>query len=87
VLVAQTPGMSASHSFSLFNLSYSIGAFIGPIIAGQVLDAIGTQRGWWTLAGLGAGLSAVLLAPIAIWLGGPIRRNTTAADAEAESAP
>lgn len=73
VLISETPGMSSSHSFSLFNLSYSIGAFIGPIIAGQVLDALGTQRGWWLLAGLGAGLSAVLLLPIAIWLGGPIK--------------
>lgn len=30
VLVAETPGMSSAHSFSLFNLSFSVGAFIGP---------------------------------------------------------
>ena len=67
--------MAASHSCAVFNLAYSIGTFVGPNIGGQVLDAIGTRRGWYVLAGLGAGLSAAPLVPIAIWMGGPVGRR------------
>ncbi|BGP39370.1 hypothetical protein JCM10449v2_003308 [Rhodotorula kratochvilovae] len=63
IVAADTPSISTAHVFGAFNLAYSLGALIGPIIAGQILSAVGTRRGWLALCVLSAGLTALMLPP------------------------
>ena len=52
MVARDTEGLGFSHVFSLFNISFSLGAFIGPIIAGQVLGHLGIEKGWYTMIGV-----------------------------------
>ncbi|KAI5475475.1 MFS multidrug transporter [Pseudohyphozyma bogoriensis] len=75
IVVSQTPGLPATAAYGMFNMAFSLGAFIGPIIAGQVINALEIRRGWILLCALSSGLSAVLLPPAIVWLGGPLKRG------------
>lgn len=56
--------LSASHCYGAFNLAFSTSAFVGPIIAGQILQATGTATGFKIQCGLTAAL-ALLCIPLA----------------------
>ncbi|GAA5827163.1 hypothetical protein JCM3770_000341 [Rhodotorula araucariae] len=73
IVAADTPSISTAHVFGAFNFAYSLGALIGPIIAGQILSAVGTRRGWLALCVLSAGLTALLVPPVLIFVGGRLR--------------
>lgn len=50
-----------------------MGALIGPIIAGNVLEALGIERGWYTVVGVAV---AFFLLPLpVIWYAYPATRN------------
>lgn len=65
-------------------------ALAGPIIGGQIVSAVGVLRGWTAICVLSAGLTALVLPPIVIFVGGPLRwrpwRASSAAVTEAETA-
>lgn len=111
-VVRLTPGLGYAHVFSLFNMAFSIGAFVsvslhirglcisrvsdqkedgrtvaractflqrstltpawpwvssnddqqvGPIIAGQVLESLGIEKGWYTMLGVTIGCYVVCI--------------------------
>ena len=64
--VAETSGgiCGTSHTFGAFNLTFSLAAFVGPIVAGQVLEVLGVATGFKVIVGMAAALS-LLLAPMA----------------------
>ncbi|GAA5855560.1 hypothetical protein JCM9279_005121 [Rhodotorula babjevae] len=72
IVASDTPSISTAHVFCASNLFYSVGALIGPIIAGQILSAVGTTRGWMALAILSAALSCVVVPPILLFVGGRV---------------
>jgi MFS family permease len=45
-LPAKIPHLGFAHVFGIFNFSFSCGAFVGPLIAGQILGAVGDEKGW-----------------------------------------
>ncbi|GAA5856359.1 hypothetical protein JCM9279_005738 [Rhodotorula babjevae] len=70
IVAADTPAISTAHVFGAFNLAFSVGALIGPIIAGQILSAVGTTRGWLALTIISAGLTAIAAPPVLLFIGG-----------------
>ena len=62
-----------SHAFSYFNLSFSVGAFIGPLIAGNVLEGLGIERGWYTVVGISV-LFFLIPVPV-VWYTYPAWKN------------
>ncbi|GAA5935477.1 hypothetical protein JCM1841_003906 [Sporobolomyces salmonicolor] len=70
LVAADTPGLTTPHVFGAFNLAFSIGSFIGPIIAGQVIAAVEIARAWVILAILSAALSVATLPFIFLYIGG-----------------
>lgn len=67
-------GVSKVRAFGYFSAMTGLGALVGPVIGGQVLDAVGPQDGWrWAMAiGLPLGVIALILAV-------PYLPNTTGA--------
>lgn len=57
-------GVSKVRAFGYFSAMTGLGALVGPVIGGQVLDVVGLQDGWrWAMAlGLPLGAVALLLA-------------------------
>jgi len=51
-------------------MAFSIGSFVGPIVAGQILEHSRTKTAWIILTILSSALSATCLLPIYIWVGG-----------------
>lgn len=41
--------------------AFSIGSFIGPIIAGQLFDGLGTQKGWLVMLCVCVAISVAVL--------------------------
>lgn len=61
-VVTESDGrIGTSHAYGGFNIFFSFGAFIGPIAAGQVLEAAGISKGWKIMLGLTAGLALVMV--------------------------
>jgi len=54
-------------------MAFSIGSFLGPIVAGQILGNTTTTTSWTILCIMSAVLSALCLVPVAIWVGGRSR--------------
>lgn len=73
VVVESIPGIGSEHAYSIFNLVYSIGAFIGPLCGGQIISALKIQKGWITLCILSSSLSLVLLPLVVLYVGGNLR--------------
>lgn len=63
-------GITTPHVFGAFNMAFSIGSFLGPIVAGQILGHTSTTTSWTILCIMSAVLSALCLVPVAIWVGG-----------------
>jgi MFS family permease len=57
-----------AQAYGLFNLSFALGALVGPLWGAFIKDAAGWSTLTWTL-GLLSGISAI---PTAIWCGGAI---------------
>ncbi|KAJ8294725.1 putative MFS-type transporter C18.02 [Rhodotorula toruloides] len=76
--------ITTAHTFAIFNLAFSIGALVGPIIAGQILSGLGVRKGWVALTVLSAGLSAVFVPPVLAFVGGPLRRGSGRKDVQVE---
>lgn len=70
-LVNDTKGLGYSHAFALFNMAYSVGSFIGPIVAGQALEALGTKNGWFVMVGLVCGSYLLCIPGAFLKLSGP----------------
>ncbi|GAA5865619.1 hypothetical protein JCM3774_002073 [Rhodotorula dairenensis] len=90
LVAARNPTITTAHVFSLFILAFSVGSLIGPIVGGQIVSGVGVLRGWTAICVLSAGLTALVLPPIVIWVGGPLhwrpwRASSTAMD-EVETA-
>ena len=62
-VVNDTPGLGYSHAFSMFNMAYSVGSFVGPLVAGQALGHLGTQNGWFLMIGLVCGCYLACIGP------------------------
>lgn len=73
IVASDTPEITTAHTFAIFNLAFSIGALVGPIVAGQILSGLGVERGWVALTILSAGLTAVFIPPVLLYVGGPLR--------------
>lgn len=50
----------------MFNLAFSIGSFIGPIVSGQALQGLGVENGFYTLVGISEGFFLMCI-PMVIW--------------------
>jgi MFS family permease len=70
---ANIPSIGFSHAYSYFNLSFSVGAFIGPLIAGNVLEGLGIEKGWYTVVGISV-LFFLIPVPF-VWWAYPAWRN------------
>ncbi|GAA6018444.1 hypothetical protein JCM11491_007000 [Sporobolomyces phaffii] len=70
VAAESATGVTTPHVFGAFNMAFSIGSFIGPIIAGQILAHTTVSTSWTILTVMSAGLSALCLPGILIWVGG-----------------
>ncbi|BGP54868.1 hypothetical protein JCM8202_003377 [Rhodotorula sphaerocarpa] len=68
---ARVPNVTTAHVFSLFNLAFSVGSLLGPIVGGQLISHTGIETGWIAITSLSAGLTFVLLPAIVIWVGDP----------------
>ncbi|GAA6063016.1 hypothetical protein JCM10212_001795 [Sporobolomyces blumeae] len=73
IVAAEGVGITTPHVFGMFNMAFSIGSFVGPIIGGQILAHTTTTTAWTILTVLSAAVSAACLPPIAIWVGGRLR--------------
>ena len=67
----------------MFNMAYSFGTLIGPIIGGQILEAVGIRKAWWIICLCCALLAFLELPAIYIWVGGR-RSQQKVATVEAE---
>ncbi|GAA5859798.1 hypothetical protein JCM8547_007033 [Rhodosporidiobolus lusitaniae] len=73
ICAADTNGaMQTAHVFAMFNMSFSIGSFIGPIVGGQIINAVQIRTGWLALAIMATGLTALTLPLVVIWVGGKL---------------
>lgn len=71
IVAAESPqGITTPHVFGAFNMAFSVGSFVGPIAAGNILSGTTTGTAWTILTILSAGLSALCLPGIFIWVGG-----------------
>lgn len=52
-----------SYAYGGFNLTFSLAAFIGPIVAGQILDTYGIPNGFRIQIGITAAIS-LIMAPL-----------------------
>ncbi|BGP39393.1 hypothetical protein JCM10449v2_003331 [Rhodotorula kratochvilovae] len=68
--VSTRAGVATASVYGCWNMSYSIGALIGPIVAGQLNRALSISRGWVVMAALSAGLSAAFVPLTAWYVGG-----------------
>lgn len=60
-----SPGYYGS-AYAWFNIAWSFGNFVGPLMAGMIMDYAGWKTMTWSLGLLG-GVSAI---PIGLWCGG-----------------
>ncbi|GAA5989368.1 hypothetical protein JCM5350_005690 [Sporobolomyces pararoseus] len=73
VATESAKGITTPHVFGMFNMAFSIGSLVGPIVAGQILSNTSIPRAWTILTILSAGLSSLCLPGIFIWVGGKPR--------------
>ncbi|BGP24065.1 hypothetical protein JCM10295v2_002966 [Rhodotorula toruloides] len=86
LVASSEPSITTAHTFAIFNLAFSIGALVGPIIAGQILSGLGVRKGWVALTVLSSGLSAVFVPPVLAFVGGPLRLGRGKKDAQGKEA-
>ncbi|GAA5956568.1 hypothetical protein JCM3765_003486 [Sporobolomyces pararoseus] len=70
VATESAKGITTPHVFGMFNMAFSIGSLVGPIVAGQILSNTTIPKAWTILTILSAGLSSLCLPGIFIWVGG-----------------
>ncbi|GAA5976189.1 hypothetical protein JCM11641_001076 [Rhodosporidiobolus odoratus] len=70
ICAAETPSIHTAQVFGMFNLAFSIGSFVGPIIGGQILAAVSTRKAWAIIASIAAGLTALALPLVVLFVGG-----------------
>lgn len=47
---------------------------IGPLIAGQIIEAIGVTKGWIATCIIASGLTLTLTPMVLLYVGGPLKR-------------
>ncbi|WQF77555.1 Putative major facilitator superfamily, MFS transporter superfamily [Colletotrichum destructivum] len=72
---------SYAQAYGLYNMAFSGGALLGPIIGGMIRDAAGWGTVGWTL-GLVTFVTSVTQV---VWIGGPLIRHRTSDEAGTES--
>lgn len=70
IFAASCENLDASSVFSAFNMSFSVGTFIGPIIAGQLINTIGIDQAWLAMLLISALLLVGCLIPTFLYVGG-----------------
>ncbi|GAA6036084.1 hypothetical protein JCM8097_006605 [Rhodosporidiobolus ruineniae] len=80
ICASEAAGLQTAHVFGTFNLSFSIGSFIGPIIGGQIINATGIRKAWIILCAISSALSAVSVPPIVLYVGGRLGRKKDAVE-------
>ncbi|KAA1076079.1 hypothetical protein PGT21_033801 [Puccinia graminis f. sp. tritici] len=73
-VVKATPGLGFAHVYGIFNMVYSTGAMVGPLVVGGLLGRMGIQNGWQIVSLVITGLCAACIIPAWLFLGG--KKNT-----------
>ncbi|BGP15368.1 hypothetical protein JCM10213v2_003336 [Rhodosporidiobolus nylandii] len=73
ICAAEAPMLQTAHVFGMFNLAFSVGSFVGPIVSGQIVSAVRINKGWIIMASLAAGLSGISAPAVLVWVGGRLR--------------
>ncbi|MBW0504801.1 hypothetical protein O181_044516 [Austropuccinia psidii MF-1] len=73
-VVKITPGLGYAHVYGIFNMFYSIGALVGPMCVGTLLEHYGVQKGWRISCLLCTGLCSACIFPA--WLLLPEKKQT-----------
>ena len=73
---------SSAYVFSIFNLMYSVGTFIGPIVGGQVIAQTGVATAWWVLSTICAATALIGCLPIWLYVGGDRKKAVVAEESE-----
>lgn len=63
----------------MFNISFSVGSFLGPIASGQLLQGLGITNGWYAMVGI-TELCYLICIPLVLWKY-PSRKAATQATA------
>lgn len=67
---SSTGKSSIAQAYGLYNMAFSGGSILGPIMAGMIRDASGWGTVGWSLGVL----AFVTFVTQAIWIGGPLKR-------------
>ncbi|KAJ8295615.1 putative MFS-type transporter C18.02 [Rhodotorula toruloides] len=79
VAATATPGATSAQVFAAFNLAFSLGSFVGPIIGGELMSGLSTRDGFVAIVVIGAGLVALCTPFVLLFTGGRLgekRRET-----------
>lgn len=76
MIVNLTPGLPATACYGMLNMADSIGAFIGPIVGGQLIESLGIRKGWIALCAVTSALALALVPAVVLFLGGDLRRRS-----------
>ncbi|BGO97902.1 hypothetical protein RTBOTA2_001392 [Rhodotorula toruloides] len=70
VAATATPGATSAQIFAAFNLAFSLGSFVGPIIGGELMSGLSTRNGFVAIVVIGAGLVALCTPFVLLFTGG-----------------
>ncbi|CAH7690418.1 major facilitator superfamily domain-containing protein [Phakopsora pachyrhizi] len=76
-VVKTTPGLGYAHVYSIFNMIYSIGALVGPLSVGSLMQHFGVERGWMVGCTICTALCAICTIPTWLYVGSKV--NVTGA--------
>ncbi|BGP30281.1 hypothetical protein JCM10296v2_002035 [Rhodotorula toruloides] len=79
VAATATPGATSAQIFAAFNLAFSLGSLVGPIIGGELMSGLSTRNGFVAIVVIGAGLVALCTPFVLLFTGGRLgekRRET-----------
>lgn len=68
-VVKVTPGLGYAHVYGIFNMVYSTGALIGPLVVGGVFEHVGVERGWKLVSLISTVLCAACVLPAWLFIG------------------
>lgn len=68
-VVKVTPGLGYAHVYGVFNMVYSIGALVGPLCVGGVMERTGVEKGWRIMSLICTALCAASILPAWFYIG------------------
>jgi len=68
-VVKVTPGLGYAHVYGIFNMVYSIGALVGPLCVGGVMERTGVEKGWRIASLICTALCAASILPAWLLIG------------------